>query len=96
MKNIEQCLRVINYGKTFRETFEAINVVFVSHVVVEPKPVRSSSTSQESSTSNSYATDDRDRQSIVLNPLPGVGAVTGDFSGSNDCVLHVICSPMVI
>lgn len=30
MKNIEQCLRVINYGEKFRGTFQAINVVFVS------------------------------------------------------------------
>jgi hypothetical protein len=51
----------------------------------EPKPFRGSS-----SEGNSF--DDRERP---VNPQPLMGS-TPDFSNNNnDCVLHVICSPMV-
>lgn len=94
MKNIEQCLRVMN-NRTKCSTEQLHDLSRRLLFLLEPKPFRSSSASQESSSSNSFTTDDRDRSSIVLNPLPGLGSVS-DFSGNNDCVLHVICSPMVI
>lgn len=58
----------------------------------EPKPFRGSTSSQES---NSF--DERERtQPTSMNPQPLMGS-TSDFTNnnSNDCILHVICSPMV-
>lgn len=59
---------------------------------LEPKPSRSSSSQDGSS---SYATDDRsDRQLAPQNSLSNMG-LAPELSGSSDCILHVICSPMV-
>ncbi|CRL02294.1 CLUMA_CG015370, isoform A [Clunio marinus] len=60
-------------------------------VFAEPKPFRSPS--QESG--SNFTLDDRnDRHSASLNLLLSA-APLNELSGSNDCVLHVICGPMV-
>lgn len=86
MKNIERSSLVRN------GMFLLFDARWPINNFLEPKPSRSSSSQDGSS---SYATDDRsDRQLAPQNSLSNMG-LAPELSGSSDCILHVICSPMV-
>lgn len=71
-------------------------------LILEPKPSRDTqaSTSSSSNYDRYGGSDDRLLPSLLNTPFPAPGNNNNnnnisDSSGLNDCVLHVMCSPMV-
>lgn len=89
-ENCDGKYRAVFAGKVVSMNMGRSNVIIYFLFSTEPKPSRSSS-SDGSGGSNNYADE---RHSNPLSVLPGVG-LSPEFAGDNDCVLHVICSPMV-